>query len=221
MTAFADDRTTRRSALIVSADVATRTRYSSVLAPMLDEFDFAEDGRDALAKTIATVPSVVVTDEQLPFFNGDTLCALLRSDPLTADVRLVVISSEAESMTGRARRCGIDRVLAAPVDATLLSQTIRDALCAEEPIAPAKSMVGPAPRSERSSTPRVPPQLRCPACDRELEYTVSYIGGPLASREQWDGFVCRACNQDYEYRHRTRMLRAVTVIRSGRSGAPR
>jgi hypothetical protein len=54
----------------------------------------------------------------------------------------------------------------------------------------------------RPETP--PPQLFCPGCDKPLVYRQTALNG---ESERWDFFECRTCGK-FEYRHRTRKLRA-------------
>jgi predicted RNA-binding Zn-ribbon protein involved in translation (DUF1610 family) len=58
-----------------------------------------------------------------------------------------------------------------------------------------------------TSEPETPaPALICPTCDTQLVYRQSVIGG-VNPTERWDHFDCRTCGP-FEYRHRTRQLRA-------------
>src|SRR5262249_44439898 len=58
--------------------------------------------------------------------------------------------------------------------------------------------------------PLTPPALRCPHCERPLDYVNSQIGGVNASQpEQGDRFDCAAGCGAFHYRHRTRQLRRI------------
>ena len=58
-----------------------------------------------------------------------------------------------------------------------------------------------------TTTPETPaPQLLCPKCDRPLVYRTTVLSG-VRPVERWDFFECRTCGP-FEYRHRTRCLRA-------------
>jgi hypothetical protein len=50
------------------------------------------------------------------------------------------------------------------------------------------------------------PQLLCPECDKPLVYRTTVLSGEPPG-ERWDFFACRTCGP-FEYRHRTRRLRA-------------
>jgi len=70
-------------------------------------------------------------------------------------------------------------------------------------------------RGATSAPPVAPPALLCPTCDQQMKYVTSQIGG-VSERypEQWDYFECKACRGTFEYRHRTRKLRASDPLRS-------
>jgi hypothetical protein len=70
-------------------------------------------------------------------------------------------------------------------------------------------------RPMRSTTvtrnPEVPaPALRCPACDRPLNYLHTVLGG-VRPIERWDYFQCAPCGF-FEYRSRTRSLRLTGIV---------
>ena len=59
-----------------------------------------------------------------------------------------------------------------------------------------------------TTTPETPaPQLFCPRCEKPLVYRKTIVGG-VDPIERWDVLECRT-DGTFEYRHRTRKLRAV------------
>jgi len=65
-------------------------------------------------------------------------------------------------------------------------------------------------RYDTTQPPMDPPALRCPACDSPLNYEISHVGGVSARLpEQWDYYLCpHGCGR-FQYRRRTRKLRAL------------
>jgi len=62
-------------------------------------------------------------------------------------------------------------------------------------------------RAQFTTTPETPaPHLICPECDTPLVYRTTVLNG-VQPLERWDFFECRTCGP-FEYRHRTRRLRA-------------
>jgi len=228
--------TPARLALIVDPDAETRDRYGVILTAEASEIEYAEDGRDALAKAIGRPPRFMITETHLKFIHGYTLCALLRADPITANVRIVVITGDTSpDDIERARSSGADSVLRKPCQPEALLQAIapgRDRSLISEKhlrVTPAKaasrqatfdaaieppteqssrSMVRAHRRYDTNTPPIAPPPLRCPCCDRPLQYLRSHIGGVSARLpEQWDYYTCRSACGAFQYRQRTRRLR--------------
>jgi CheY-like chemotaxis protein len=219
----------------VDVDADTRELYRLSLAPAGYNVQEAADGRDALAQVYSARPDVLIVDAQLPFIDGCELCRLLRSDPETARLPLVLVTANPLAETvQRLRVAGVNSILVKPfppeallrevtlledggaaatsealpkaaADGTALSLT---AISPRATAAPAKARGRNRFVTRQPSLP--PPELRCPSCDRLLQYDRSHVGGVGArGYEQWDYFVCAQCGT-YQYRHRTRKLRHVS-----------
>jgi CheY-like chemotaxis protein len=229
--------TPERLALIVDPDADSRDAYGTILTPMAPAIEYAEDGRQALAIAIGHPPRFVITETRLAFIDGYTLCSLLRSDPLTADVPIVILTGDTSpGDLKRARGAGADSVLIKPCDSFALVQAValgrerswpsEDGLHAQPGHLPSQrvqsdSTAGPPTqhsrflvrdhqRYETSAPPIAPPPLRCPSCDHALEYVRSYVGGVSAHfSEQWDYYTCHSACGMFQYRQRTRRLRMV------------
>src|SRR5436190_11566375 len=95
--------------LLVDRDFETRSLYRHSLMASGWRVEESDDGRDALVKVIERHPSLVVTEIRLPYIDGYQLCQLLRRDPDTRDVQIVVLTGEAfPAQLDRARRVGAD-----------------------------------------------------------------------------------------------------------------
>jgi CheY-like chemotaxis protein len=222
---------TAASTLLVDADDATRASYRQSVQPSGCEITEASDGREALAKALGTPPALVITALKLPLLDGYALCDILRRDPLTAKVPILVITGDtAPAASDRALRMGADVVLVKPsTPEQILSETrrlIAESNDAREPsAAPRATAVSQRPhatprrgrlsksfvRFTTKAPPAAPPELPCPLCDKPLRYEQSHVGGVNErSAEQWDDYVCSLCGA-FQYRHRTRALRQLPV----------
>jgi len=196
---------------------------------MLDSSAYAveecEDGAEALGKAINDKPDLVVASVRLARIDGMALCRLLRSDPATRAIKIVLLTSTSHpAETLRAKTAGADVTLEAPCTVEAIADALRQAT--ERPdgeaAAAAQPPVQDAPTAEPRRRPRVrtfrreqtttpplaPPALHCPACQAPLSYQHSQTGGVNdRSFEQWDYFRCQSCGP-FQYRHRTRKLRA-------------
>lgn len=218
--------------LVVDPDPDTRELYSLMLSAVAYDIQQADDGRIALAKTLVQPPNLVVTDTQVPFIDGYALCQLLRRDPATANVPIVITTSDGTAASAkRAAAAGANAVLVKPFLVEPFIATIRQVVVAQSTprsgteaserdasrqTAPlqivdrgrSRMMSHAHERYATSTPPHLPPQLRCPRCDRSLAYVHSHVGGVNAKYpEQWDHFDCPTGCGSFDYRHRTRQLR--------------
>src|SRR5438477_9905666 len=81
--------------LIADPNEDTRTMYGTYLRTLSYEIDEADDGDEALGKSVAHRPSVIVTETRLPLVSGLELCRLLRQDALTCAIPIVVVTADA------------------------------------------------------------------------------------------------------------------------------
>jgi CheY-like chemotaxis protein len=213
--------------LVVDPDPATCEIYATGLSVSGWPAEPISDGREALAKAIHRRPDAVVTATQVPGLNGFDLCRLLKRDPDTRHIPILMLAGDAEeAQIAKARDSGADRVLLKPCALDQLVESITAILgTAAAPRAPRfvtarVSTAEPTRRRSRSrlhvrgettAPPMFPPRLRCPVCDRPLTYQKSYVGGVSANHsEQWDDYQCSANCGGFQYRQRTRILRRVS-----------
>jgi CheY-like chemotaxis protein len=226
-----------RSILLVDTDADIRALYRRSFESAGCTVIEAVDGRDALAKALGNEPELVVTEIRLPFIDGIALCELLRSDPATSDVPLLVVTDDTRpGSEQRVQRAGADAVLAKPAlpdmvvatakslvsqsresraHAAALRMAAADAARSAELLAhvDVKRRTSQSKSHARFNTltpPAAPPTLSCPSCDRPLIYDHSHVGGVNDRHaEQWDYYECPRCGA-FQYRQRTRKLRAVS-----------
>jgi PleD family two-component response regulator len=101
--------------LVVDGDASTRALYRESLAIAGCDVVEASDGRYALAQALMHPPNLVITEVTLPFVDGYALCELLRRDTRTADVPILVVTTETRpAQIDRARKAGANVVLIKP-----------------------------------------------------------------------------------------------------------
>jgi CheY-like chemotaxis protein len=206
--------TTTHRILVADPDHETRLVYrESFLATGCDVME-ASDGREALAKALTGEPALVLTELALPLLDGYALCDILRKDRVTATVPILVVTSEARS-------AAIDRALSAGADVVLVKPTPFENVVREmeQLLTRSRELRGQSKarqtlkasheRFKTRTPPALPPPLTCPSCDHPLTYDTSAIGGVNERfAEQWDYYHCDRCEGRYQYRQRTRSLRA-------------
>ena len=86
----------------------------------------AEDGVDALNQIKVAPPDLIVLDMMMPNINGFDLTALLKNNPATMGIPIIVVSIIQDQNQGY--RLGVDRYLSKPIDTDLLLQDIKTLL---------------------------------------------------------------------------------------------
>jgi signal transduction histidine kinase/CheY-like chemotaxis protein len=82
----------------------------------------AANGRDALTKARTERPDLVVLDVMMPEMNGFDVAAVLKNDPMTMDIPIVILSIVQDR--DRGYRVGVDRYLTKPIDTDLLFREV-------------------------------------------------------------------------------------------------
>ena len=121
--------------LVVDDDEVIRQLIAVNLT--LEGFDVATavDGQDCLDKVTAIKPDVITLDVMMPRLDGWATAAQLRDDPLTSQIKLVLITARAqEDDRRRGMEIGVDAYLTKPFDPGEMIRIVRD-------------LAGPAPGS--------------------------------------------------------------------------
>jgi two-component system cell cycle response regulator DivK len=108
----------------------------------------AHDGQEAVDKTRADRPDVVLLDMNLPVMDGWTAAGILKADPDTATVPLIALTAHA--MSGdrdKALEAGCDDYHPKPVDFSRLLSQIDAALASAASSCRRRSCHGPVPWS--------------------------------------------------------------------------
>jgi CheY-like chemotaxis protein len=209
--------------LLVEPDSDTRLMYRLSLREFEGDVEEAQDGAQALAKALTRPPDAVISELRMPRVDGFALCSLLRSDEQTRDTAIIIVTGNAaaEVMHTVAAR-GADAVLVKPCSPETLASTVRMLLLRHQHPGPlssaavlpdarstARAMSRACVRGMTTTPPTPPPRLHCPHCDGALQYQHTQLGGVNDHfAERWDYFLCGRCGT-FQYRHRTRKLRAV------------
>ena len=84
------------------------------------------DGQEALDRVKDVHPTVVTLDVMMPRLDGWETASLLRSDPETADIKLVLLSARAQQADlDRGEKIGVDAYLTKPFDPDELIEIVR------------------------------------------------------------------------------------------------
>ncbi len=100
--------------LVVDDEAPIRELLRQELTEFGYQVETAENGKKALQKIRERRPDVVILDVMMPELNGFDLAAILKNDPKTMDIPILILSIIQDKERGY--RIGVDRYLTKPVD---------------------------------------------------------------------------------------------------------
>ena len=114
-----------KSVLVVDDDSNIRSLLQQELTEAGYKVRLAEDGRKALTLIREEIPGLVILDVMMPEMNGFDVAAVLKNDPATMDIPIIILSILEDKERGF--RLGVDRYLTKPIDTASLFHEV-DAL---------------------------------------------------------------------------------------------
>ena len=112
--------------LVVDDSPDARALYGEYLEYLGFRVETAEDGAQAIQSAQREWPAIIIMDLAMPGVDGWQAIKRLKSDPLTADIPIVALSTFAfGEEPKRAREAGADLVLSKPCLPSQLARVIR------------------------------------------------------------------------------------------------
>ncbi len=93
----------RRKVLVVDDDPGMREVLESILVTENVEVCTAVDGKDAVQKTLALKPDLILLDISMPKLNGLTFCKAIRAGAQTKNTPVIIVTSL--TAAGRLEEC--------------------------------------------------------------------------------------------------------------------
>lgn len=90
--------------------------------------DEAADGRRALEMMRTEPPDLVFLDMNMPGSSGAEVLTEIRADPVTAGIRVIVVTADGEEGRGRAMAIGADEYFTKPFSPIKLLSTVEQVL---------------------------------------------------------------------------------------------
>ncbi|HUX83922.1 MAG TPA: response regulator, partial [Chitinophagaceae bacterium] len=112
--------------LIVDDDDSIRSLLKQELEEAGYSVQQAENGKKALESVRQLKPDLIVLDVMMPEMNGFDLAAILKNDPKTMDIPILILSIVQDKARGF--RIGVDRYLTKPFNTSELFSEISDLL---------------------------------------------------------------------------------------------
>jgi DNA-binding response OmpR family regulator/two-component sensor histidine kinase len=112
----------RDSILVVDDDPNIRSLLQQEFTEAGFTVRLAENGRQALALIREEAPGLVILDVMMPEMNGFDVAAVLKNDPATMDIPIIILSIVEDKERGF--RLGVDRYLTKPIDTASLFKEV-------------------------------------------------------------------------------------------------
>jgi two-component system phosphate regulon response regulator PhoB len=120
-----------RSVLLIDDDPLIRRLLRFMLEPAGFVVLEAEGGPDVLDKVIVQQPDVILLNIMMPLLNGFTVCQMIRQEPRTSSVPIIMLSAQSQLTTvEHGLRLGANRYLTKPTSRDVLLANIRSVLVA-------------------------------------------------------------------------------------------
>ncbi|MCI0616516.1 response regulator, partial [bacterium] len=104
--------------LIVDDDDSIRSLLHQELGEAGYHVEEAGDGKEALSSIRNNRPDLVILDVMMPEMNGFDVAAILKNDPQTMDIPIIILSVVQDKARGY--HIGVDRYLTKPIDTAQL-----------------------------------------------------------------------------------------------------
>ncbi|NES24168.1 MAG: response regulator [Symploca sp. SIO3E6] len=112
----------QKTILVVDDDAPIRTLLTQELEAHGYQIWQAKDGLEAIKQAKQAKPDLIVMDVMMPQMNGFDAAAVLKNDPQTQDIPIIILSIVEDQERGY--RLGVDRYLNKPINTEVLLQNI-------------------------------------------------------------------------------------------------
>jgi CheY-like chemotaxis protein len=100
--------------LVVDDDTSIRSLLQQELGEVGYHIEEAANGKEALERIRKHRPDLIILDVMMPEMNGFDVAAILKNDPQTLDIPIIMLSIVQDKARGY--RIGVDRYLTKPID---------------------------------------------------------------------------------------------------------
>jgi CheY-like chemotaxis protein len=108
--------------LVVDDDGSIRSLLHQELSDAGYIIEEAKDGKQALESIRRNRPDLIILDVMMPEINGFDVAAILKNDPQTMDIPIIILSIVQDKARGF--RIGVDRYLTKPIDTVQLFEEV-------------------------------------------------------------------------------------------------
>jgi two-component system cell cycle response regulator len=162
--------------LLVDDSETVTEMLSLILGSAGYAIETADDGLKGVRATLRRVPDLVVMLARLPRLDGIQACRLLKAEPATRDVPVILLTSEEEGVERfHAARAGADRCLL-HISPEEVLPAVRDCLAGKAPRPGAGADPGVAPPDDVEILSRVNGVLEATLFEASLLNEIAHVG---------------------------------------------
>jgi CheY-like chemotaxis protein len=117
--------------MIVEDDFGVRAWYKKIIELALPNFEvkYADNGYEAINLYHDLLPTIIITDHDMPLMNGTQLVEAIQKKEMNKTVPIIVISAKLnEDVIRKYKKLSVDKIVTKPVDQEQLIQMIRECL---------------------------------------------------------------------------------------------
>lgn len=121
----------KNTIMVVEDDAALRALYKHKISEFIPNIDViqADNGYHAISLIIDDLPSMIITDHDMPFMNGVQLVEAIRKKDISYSVPIIVISAKLnDEIKNKYLQIGVNDVISKPVDLDELVKLIKKTL---------------------------------------------------------------------------------------------
>jgi len=111
--------------MVADDSKVVRVKTGRLLSAHKYQVLLAEDGLDAVRQIENSLPDVLITDVDMPGLDGFQLVRQLRGNPRTANIPIIMVTSDNDVLRSEAAASGVDVVLGKPYPEEQLIAHIR------------------------------------------------------------------------------------------------
>ena len=120
----------QKTILVVDDEPGIRNLLRQEISELGYKIREAENGKVAIEIIRKNQPDLVILDVIMPVMNGFDVAAILKNDPKTQNIPIIVLSIVEDKQ--RVAQLGVDRYMAKPIDIKLLIENIRQLVWKDE-----------------------------------------------------------------------------------------
>jgi CheY-like chemotaxis protein len=111
--------------LMVEDNALQRRQIEAQLEPLGHRLISAANGQEALDRMKESVPDLVIMDAVMPSMDGFKACEMIKADPRTASVPVIVLTALSRDAKDRSYAAGADDFLRKPANTMLLQVRVQ------------------------------------------------------------------------------------------------